>query len=329
MICGTCIVISAVCLISFTGGQSMESNVKPNMDMILNLQLRLSELERRHNEGLQRISELEKQQQNDQSSIATFTKQQQIDQRRISCLEKQRQNDQRRTSDLQKQLQNNQNRISDLETQLQNAQSRISDLQKQRGLSRISEHDQKSSINPAKHIFHKHSSRFTNPSNVSSKRTPLMEAKGYRRLGPSNKSNIQRQKRVSDNGGIVAFYAVLSHSYSPVTNSMEIHFDKVTTNIGGSYSTHTGVFTCTRAGIYVFSWTVHVVPRYSYIELVKNGVVVGNGFSGDSQYSGSGGNTVVLQLLQGDTVFVRVGEHMSGTIFGSQGTTTFSGFLLQ
>ncbi|XP_069104513.1 myosin-4-like [Argopecten irradians] len=369
MVCGLGIVI--ICLISFTYGQTPDDNVNSNMDIKSSLHVRLSSLERRHNEGVQRVNELEKQQQTAQSHIVTLQRQQQIesrriydlekrqqtnqrrifllkiqrkmDQDRILNLEKQRTYDQRRISDLEMQLQSSQ-RIPDLEKQQQSEQHRTSDLIKvfdpkikrqsrQRLLSdasdatNYSQHSLMIGIYQHTKNLHSVSNNISSTASVRAATTKRTEDRNPERR---NKLINQRQQQESGNEGTVAFHVVLSHWYNQMLDLMEIHFDKVTTNIGGSYSAHTGTFTCTRAGVYVFSWTVHVTTCYAYTELVKNGAVVGYAFSGNSQNSESGGNTVVIQLLQGDTVFVRVGEHPSGTaLIGTRGTTTFSGFLLK
>ncbi|OWF48558.1 paramyosin-like [Mizuhopecten yessoensis] len=333
------------------GGDTLQVHSKA----ILDLQLRLSTVEHLRNEDALRIADLAKWQQFDQRRIADLEKQQQFDRSRISDLVNKRDEDNRtiadfekkrqRSADLEKKRQNDRQRIADLEKQQRVFQRRIADLEKnpRDGDQRRLTYPQKQELR--KNLDSHQKFPFNSLTNsttrmVDGRRMPSLRK--LRRFGPSPRnselpsptletSDRGIKKRVSsENERMVAFSAALSHDYSSLTNLMEIHFDHVITNIGGSYSGNTGTFTCTHAGVYVFSWTVHAHLRYMYTELVKNGVVVGNAFSGDSQYSGTGGGSLVVQLDQGDEVWVRVSEHYSGThIIGSRGTTMFSGFLLQ
>ncbi|XP_033761130.1 otolin-1-like [Pecten maximus] len=302
-------VVRVLCPIAAVRGQTLDENdsiLKTNRDVISDLQLRLSALEHRRNEDTLRIRELEKQQQTYQSRITILEKQQQTDQRRISDLEEQRQIDQRRISDLENLTDDN-----------------------QRHATRVEKMQHRGKLNSLhKTIPNTFDNNLT--FTMDELHSPSGRKPGVFKMSTLESTNSGKEKRVSDNAGMVAFYAVLSHEIKPITSLMEIHFDKVTTNLGGSYSGNTGTFTCTRAGVYVFSWTVHANPRYVYTELIKNGAVTGKAFSGDSQYSGSGGGSLVLELHQGDEVWVRVHEYAPGTyLFGNFGTTSFSGFLLQ
>lgn len=113
---------------------------------------------------------------------------------------------------------------------------------------------------------------------------------------------------------------------------MEVDFDNVITNIGGAYSRNTGTFTCPKVGVYVFAWTVHASTRYIDTQLVRNGALVGETMAGDSNtYSGIGTGVVVVQLSQGDEVWVRIAEFYPATtvIRGDIRATEFSGFILR
>ncbi|XP_069104569.1 uncharacterized protein PF3D7_1120000-like [Argopecten irradians] len=294
-----------------------------------------------------RISDLEKQRQTDQLRISDLEKQRQTDHLRISDLEKQRQTDQLRISDLEKQRQTDQLRISDLEKQRQTDQLRISDLEKQRQTDQLRISQLKNNMNYHKYdrTTTQNQKEFLGRSNVVQKttlntRTLNATRKDDESRPPSfrntrmvlTQESMNPGKRVSDNSDTVAFYAILSHGYDPMTDLMEIHFDNVITNVGNSYSGQTGTFRCQRPGVYVFTWILHVTGRWAFTELVKNGVMVGTAFAGDSQYSITGGNTVVVELSVGDDVWIRVVEHMPGTIIYNsphRHVTSFSGFLLK
>ena len=66
---------------------------------------------------------------------------------------------------------------------------------------------------------------------------------------------------------------------TPVTDPGHHHtfiFDRVITNIGGNYNYHTGIFTSTESGVYVFSWTVFCYHGSFFdAQLIVNSNVVG------------------------------------------------------
>jgi hypothetical protein len=103
-------------------------------------------------------------------------------------------------------------------------------------------------------------------------------------------------------------------------------FTQVVTNIGGTYSTTTGKFTCSQRGVYVFSTTLIAYNDYhvdGYI--VKNGVNQLEMYSVQPRSSGynypSASGQVVLSLVVGDQVWVR-------TVYALVAYSSFSGFVL-
>ncbi|XP_060082702.1 uncharacterized protein LOC132561993 [Ylistrum balloti] len=320
MVCGTIMV--AVCLASMSLGQEVDIDddiPQTNSNILMDFQHRLTVLENLHKEDTIRIGELEKQRHADQSRIAILEKQQRLDNSRISDFVNNRFVDKRNIASLLKQRRTDRQRIDDLEKQKSIDENRLYGIENRLDLGHL------------KDIVKECRKDLNVTSTVDVKRpTSGRKSKHDTIKSTSVKNDQEIEKRVSDNGNTVAFSAVLSHDYKPIVDHMEMHFDNVVTNIGGSYSGNTGTFTCSRAGVYVFLWTVHVNPRFAYTELVKNAVVVGKAFSGDSQYSGYGGSSVVLQLVEGDEVWVRVGAHATLTyIYGNARSTMFSGFLLQ
>ena len=113
-------------------------------------------------------------------------------------------------------------------------------------------------------------------------------------------------------------------------------FDQVVTNIGGNYNFHTGIFTATESGVYVFSWTVFCDNgNYYTSELIKNSSAEG-GITCQSIYHhpeynflNSASSVVVLQLYSGDVVYVRTNptNGMDGQIFSTYSMrTSFTGW---
>ena len=89
----------------------------------------------------------------------------------------------------------------------------------------------------------------------------------------------------------------------------KIIYDKIITNVGHGYSQQTGVFTCPKAGLYVFTWST--LSRGSsencYAFIYRNGqkslvsFSYENGGSGDEAAS----NTAVFHLSVGDRVWIQ------------------------
>jgi len=66
----------------------------------------------------------------------------------------------------------------------------------------------------------------------------------------------------------VAFYAGLTKNFGPVTEHTDIIFDKVITNIGGSYEPHTGRFTAPLNGVYQFNVIVSAQGRHKVCHMM-------------------------------------------------------------
>ncbi|CAG2255657.1 C1QL [Mytilus edulis] len=110
-------------------------------------------------------------------------------------------------------------------------------------------------------------------------------------------------------------------------------YDVTKTNEGNGYNRHTGVFTCPKTGIYVFTWVTRMCYSEHSTELMINNTIYGSTFlrakDGDD---GSVSGTVVAHVSKGDTVYVR-----NQLIYGGDGRilsnvlgrTSFSGWLLQ
>ena len=124
----------------------------------------------------------------------------------------------------------------------------------------------------------------------------------------------------------------VSHPDAPL-NWGTIPFTKVITNVGGHYSTSTGIFTCQYSGLYYFALHTLKIASYDYLrcyirknlsDLVQTHTNPDS--DSDSGWYGST-NSVVLQLVQGDTV--DVGSCSPHYAIYSETTPTFSGFLIQ
>ena len=112
-----------------------------------------------------------------------------------------------------------------------------------------------------------------------------------------------------------------------------IRFTNYITNIGGHYSTSTGIFTCEYPGIYVFALHIMRNPGSGYAgcEIRKNRSNLVQAYTEPDTNSDSGyyssTNSVVVHLVHGDKVDLG-GCSPIANIYGYT-DTTFSGFLLR
>lgn len=101
-----------------------------------------------------------------------------------------------------------------------------------------------------------------------------------------------------------AFSAYVSVYSTDLSKDFTIHFDTLVTNIGNHYNKHTGAFTAPQHGVYVFTWNFYC-SGYIYSQLVVNSNVVGAMFTEGATSVRSLMGIVVVEVNQGDVVFVR------------------------
>lgn len=129
-----------------------------------------------------------------------------------------------------------------------------------------------------------------------------------------------------------AFYAYMNHHELHPGNHQTLIFDSSITNIDGSFSPITGVWTSQVDGLYAFSYSVRMSPNsIGAYEIVHNNQVVGalyiNSHGGEDMVT----ENVVIHAARGDKIFIRVHPTttVSGIIYSDfNGRTSFSGFLL-
>ncbi|XP_030286444.1 complement C1q-like protein 4 [Sparus aurata] len=126
----------------------------------------------------------------------------------------------------------------------------------------------------------------------------------------------------------VAFSASMNKggAYGPFNTDVTLGYNKVYTNIGDAYNSSTGVFTAPVKGVYHFSFFYHAGGHsQSGLRLYKNSemIVRTSDHQSISDGADNGGNGVVLQLQQGDQVYVSMpaNHHV-----WAADHTTFSGF---
>ncbi|XP_022082660.1 complement C1q subcomponent subunit B-like [Acanthaster planci] len=128
----------------------------------------------------------------------------------------------------------------------------------------------------------------------------------------------------------VAFSAYLTSSVTGNQGDVII-FDNIETNLGDSYSSQSGVFTCSVPGVYFF--TASFLSMYSttrpYVKLKKNDIVVFSIYDSQPNQYQQSSNSAVVSLATGDRVWLEFGSGSRG-VYGESGNRymCFSGFLI-
>ncbi|XP_048750771.2 caprin-2-like [Ostrea edulis] len=124
---------------------------------------------------------------------------------------------------------------------------------------------------------------------------------------------------------------IRAESHYGVSDGAALIFQHVTANTGNAYDPNLGIFTAPTNGTYVFFSTILSANTYNvWVDIVKNGVSqVREGAHGSmNTLYPSASNVVILDLFQGDKVWVRSGT--TGALYTHEDSSlsTFSGFML-
>ena len=133
--------------------------------------------------------------------------------------------------------------------------------------------------------------------------------------------------------GEIAFSAYLGHDILHLAKGHTIKCDQIIINDGNAYSKFTGVFTVPTTGVYLLTFTFDVRDnnRYEGIKLlVDNRNIVDGIAEGISGKHAMGGNTAIVNLTQGEKVWLESYYSTDGEVLSSTTSkmTTFSGVLL-
>ena len=124
----------------------------------------------------------------------------------------------------------------------------------------------------------------------------------------------------------VAFTVSRSHQGS-LMNS-KVVYDKVLVNVGNAYDPQTGLFTCPRDGVYVFTWSTmsHNPGENCLAYIYRNGVksLMTHAYESSSHLE-TASNTEIYHLNQGDTVWIQT---TICEFFYGYPNTAFSGWKL-
>ncbi|XP_060072164.1 uncharacterized protein LOC132552042 [Ylistrum balloti] len=129
----------------------------------------------------------------------------------------------------------------------------------------------------------------------------------------------QNRVPVSPPSQPIAFHAYLS---STVTIGIKaaVVFDQESLDEGNGYAPQDGIYVVPESGTYVFTWTMLCEIRKAFqTQLIVNGVVRGSSYTDSDEINDyhQSMQLVVLEVMNGDHVFIRV-----GSIFRGAGSTT-------
>nr|XP_002739445.1 PREDICTED: complement C1q subcomponent subunit B-like [Saccoglossus kowalevskii] len=120
----------------------------------------------------------------------------------------------------------------------------------------------------------------------------------------------------------------VARTFELLSGDQPVTYDNIYTNIGGHYNESTGNFTCPLSGVYYFTMAA-VKPRDGNnldICFMKNQIQLTCAYSNTAGY-GTGTNSIILELHEGDGIWVKLG--WSYALFSSSsGYTTFSGYMI-
>ncbi|XP_059158192.1 complement C1q tumor necrosis factor-related protein 2-like [Physella acuta] len=141
-------------------------------------------------------------------------------------------------------------------------------------------------------------------------------------LKEKGSSKLKEQKQ------IISFSAHAASNIPFLKDADVIVFDDVLVNNGGAYNPRSGIFTVPVSGVYLFTATI-VSGFNTTIEtmITLNGQEVSRVFSGAFGNRGSGTNSVVLNLREGDDVWVALFYGNGNYVHGKW--SSFTGTLIE
>lgn len=180
-------------------------------------------------------------------------------------------------------------------------------------------HDLTGISNPIPYVAHANSSDQSSLTDdiVDGRKEEDEESKSGRDQERIRKTNLPLiHTRVNPPESAVAFHVILTQHLNGLAHDQTLKYDKMITAVGGAhYSTHTGAFTCTQAGIYMFSWSLSVKAHtYMNADLIRNDAIYGTAHAGEDLYISDSMSSAILHLDVGDEVWVRVAGHSSDAI---------------
>ena len=116
----------------------------------------------------------------------------------------------------------------------------------------------------------------------------------------------------ADNLQIIAFTVAVSAHRNDWSNKTVV-YNKVLTNVGNAYSPNSGVFTCPKSGVYMFTWntlTGFTTDTHCEAYIYRNGIrsLLAHAYDGGGSSYEAASNSAVFSLTTGDTVWIETGR---------------------
>nr|KAI8762829.1 type 2 C1q domain-containing protein [Biomphalaria glabrata] len=141
-------------------------------------------------------------------------------------------------------------------------------------------------------------------------------------------SLVKGNSKIGKQKHIISFAAQAASNIPYLKDTEVIVFDDVLVNNGAAYDARSGIFTVPVSGVYIFTATI-VSGFNSTIEtmLTMNGQEVARIYSGAYKNRGSGSNAVLLNLKEGDEIWVALFYGNGNYVHGKW--SSFSGALIE
>ncbi|XP_062577002.1 cerebellin-2-like [Saccostrea cucullata] len=126
----------------------------------------------------------------------------------------------------------------------------------------------------------------------------------------------------------IGFTAVTTDHQMHLMIDSTVHFLKVITNAGNGFDPNTGIFRAPVSGLYLFSASILSLAGHEVrCEIAKNGDVVAYIFSGDNATYSTGTQSVLLDLVQHDEIWIKITNNNDVHVLGG-GWSSFIGVLI-
>ena len=150
-------------------------------------------------------------------------------------------------------------------------------------------------------------------------------------------TTFARKSRIATSANI-AFSAYLDHSLDHLTTGHIVKCNQALLNVGNAYNTITGLFTVPQSGAYLLTFTINSNSnndsgyKPTYVKLVSNNrnILDAETVLYDKHREHMGGNTAIIQLTAGESVWLEVFGTTNGQLQsdGNYRYVSFSGVLL-
>ena len=147
-------------------------------------------------------------------------------------------------------------------------------------------------------------------------------------VGSPGIPGVKGQKGEMGQNRVSAFSAARSSGFTSSSSGQTLPFETLHTNVGDDFNAATGRFTCEIPGIYIFTYNIITATGDSFISLMKNGDKINSVYRSSETFNDMIGNTAVLQIGNGDQVWLSINTAGQRVHSNNNLYTTFSGVIL-